>query len=219
MLRLRLIGGGLAVAACLAVLAGCGGSATPQLIGAYPRQVIATYVPPPPNTLVVYNADLELSSANVESAARQAASLAYSYGGYLAGSQTWYSGADLNISLSLAVPVANYAGLHDALLGLGRLENERVTGDLVRTGYDQAQWTTYSNLMVHFRPAASMLRLPELPSFGWSPAGTFRSAFGVFAALFTFVVDIVIWVMVVIGPFVLMGFGLRALVRRLRSRA
>ncbi len=218
MLRPRLLITGFVLAAGLADLVSCGPSATPQLIGAYPRQVIATYVPPPSNTLVVYNAELELSSTDVEAAARQATSLAYSYGGYLASSQTCYSGADLNISLVLAVPVANYAGLHDALLGLGRLENERVSGDLVRTGYDQSQWTTYSNLTVHFQPAMSPLQLPDLPSLGWSPVDTFRSAFGVFAALFTFVVDIVIWVAVVVGPFVLMGFGLRALIRRLRAR-
>jgi hypothetical protein len=47
---------------------------------------------------------------------------------------------------------------------------------------------------------------------------TFRAAFSVFAALFTYLVDILIWLTVVGGPFVLMGLGLRALVRRWRPR-
>jgi hypothetical protein len=41
----------------------------------------------------------------------------------------------------------------------------------------------------------------------------------VFASIFTVLIDVVIWVLVVVGPFVLMGLGLRWLIRRIRRPA
>lgn len=51
----------------------------------------------------------------------------------------------------------------------------------------------------------------------WDPAVTFRAAFGVFLKLFQLLVDALIWIVVVAGPFVLMGVGAVVVLRRVRE--
>jgi hypothetical protein len=85
----------------------------------------------------------------------------------------------------------------------------------VSTRSGVTDWNTFSNITVQLRPATSVA-LPSLPSRGWNPAHTFEQAFGVFASIFIFLVDFGIWIAVIVGPFILMGLGARALVRRLR---
>lgn len=51
----------------------------------------------------------------------------------------------------------------------------------------------------------------------WDPAATFRAAFGVFLQLFQLLIDALIWIVVVAGPFILMGVGLVAVLRRVRE--
>ena len=199
------------------VLSACAGSATPQLIAAHPVDAIATYVPPGRGSVVIYDAYLGLRVANVGAAAAKAEELAYAYGGYVQVGQSWYGGEKPQVTLTLAVPVAAYDSLYGALLRLGTLEHERVTGSLVSPG-DPDPWNYFSSITLHFSEAEPAWRWPTLPSLGWSPFSTFRAAFGVFAAIFTYLLDIVIWVTVVLGPFVLLGLGLRALVRRWRPR-
>jgi hypothetical protein len=198
------------------VLAACGGSASPQLIGSYPKGsgASSTYAPPPSNLLVVYNAYLDLEVADTDRAAQRATDLTYNYGGYLVSSQSWYQDNRKHTTLTLAVPVAQFESTRQALLDLGKLQSESVSGDLVNTCCGADSWNIFSNITLQLHPAPPTFRLPSLPNIGWSPAHTFESAFGVFAALFTFLVDIVIWAAVVVGPFVLLGVGLRALWRR-----
>ena len=197
-------------------LVACGSGSTPQLIGSYPKGAGPTYAPPPENLLVVYNASLELEVYDTDSAARRATQLAYDRGGYLVSSQSWYQNDRQYATLTLAVPVAQFEAARQALLGLGTLISENVSGDLVRTRYGADSWNTFSNITVQLRPTAAVVSLPSLPASGWSLARTFERAFGVFASIFTFLVDIVIWVVVVVGPFVLMALGVRAMIRRLR---
>jgi len=203
---------------CALALAACGGSATPQLIGSYPKDTGSspTYAPPPENLMVVYNAYLELEVYDTDSAARKATQLVYDYGGYLVSSQTWYQNDRKYTTLTLSVPVAQFDATRQALLGLGKLITENVSGDRVSTRYSADGWNTFSNITIQLRPSSASIKLPSLPSFGWNPARTFERAFSIFASIFTFLVDIVIWAAVVVGPFVLMGLGARALMRRLR---
>ena len=74
----------------------------------------------------------------------------------------------------------------------------------------------YATLTVHFIPDPPLFTLPRLPDTGWSPLRTFARAFGLFATIFTFILDLVIWLTVVVGPFILMALGARYLARRLR---
>jgi hypothetical protein len=199
-------------------LTACGGRATPQLIGSYPRSsdtsAFSSSEGAPMNTLVVYNAYLELEVANTDAAADRAGQVAYDYGGYLVSSQSWYQGDEKHATLTLAVPVARFDSAREALLRLGTLKSESVSGDLVSTGDGSNGWNTYSHITVQLRPTPPAISLPSIAPGWWNPVQTFRNAFDVFASIFTFLVDIVIWIVVVIGPFVLMGLGLRAIFRR-----
>jgi hypothetical protein len=204
----------LLVVAALA-LAACSGSSTPQLIGSHPKGASPTYAPPPANLLVVYSAYLELEVSNVDSAADRATQAAYDHGGYLVSSQSWYQGDRKYTTLTLAAPVAQFESAKRALLRLGALVGESTSGELISADSGASEWNTFSNITVQLRPAPG-IALPSLPSTGWNPARTFERAFGVFASIFTFLADVVIWVTVIAGPFVLVGWGARALVRRLR---
>jgi hypothetical protein len=192
-------------------LAACSASgATPQLIGAYPKTTSA----PPPAT-IVYNTNLTLEVYDPAPTAERAIQIAYDFGGYLVSSEMWSVGDDQYFTLTLAVPAAQFSGAREALLKLGTLINETVTSEWKYGG----QWDEYSTLTVNLRPAQPSLPRPAPINLGWNPVNTFSRAFGVFARLFTFLVDALIWVAVVLGPFVLMGLGLRAVIQRLRRRA
>lgn len=206
---------GLAVALAL-LLAACSPSATPQLISTYPRADGPPPTAPFPGRLIVYNADLTLEAADVDSAANRAAQLASDYGGYLIDSRAWYQGERKYAALTLAVPVPHFDSLRQSLLGLGTLVSESVSGE--PKPIHTADWNTYSTITLRLQSSAPSFRFewPALPTWGWSPARTFTQAFGVFFAIFAWLVDALIWIVVVIGPFALMGLGLRALARRMR---
>lgn len=209
---LIIIGLALGLAACTA------SGATPQLIGAYPKTTTTPFggqvAPPPPN--IVYNASLTLEVYDPASAADRVIQIAYDYGGYLTDSEMWSVGNDQYFTLTLAVPAPQFAGAREAILKLGTLTDETVSSDWT---YSNGRWDEYSILTVGLRPVKPALPRPAPFHLGWNPANTFARAFGVFATIFTFLVDAVIWVAVVLGPFVLMGLGLRVVVQRLRRRA
>ena len=199
------------IALLAALLAACAGASTPKLIGSYPAG--AGQNPPAlySSERLVYDGALELEVSNVSSAARQAENLAYDLGGYLSSSSSWKQQGRIHTTLVLCVPADHFEALYNRLLRLGSLISDNVYGQWV-SGYGPEY---YSQLTLTLRPRA--FSLPELPSFGWNPLRTFERALGVFVDIFGFIVDLLIWVLVVAGPFVLIGLGIRALVRRLRK--
>ena len=209
MSRMRFIRFGLFFLAL--TLAACSSSATPRLIASSPQE--KSYAPPPPGTSVIYSAYLEMEVTNPDRAADRAEKLSVDYGGYLSSSQSWYQEKDKLITVVLAVPAANFEGLKSALYNLGDVKSERITGQLISRGINQ--WSTYTEITVTLRPKSSAW--PEFPSTGWNPLRTLGRAWEVFVTLFGFMADILIWALVVLGPFVLMALGVRALVRRARK--
>lgn len=190
-------------------LAGCAPGSAPQLIGTYPRSGIAA---PPAEVRIVYSSALTLEVWDVDAAAERAVTLASDYGGYLVESRAWQVDGRHQATLALAVPAPNFDGLRQGLLGLGTLIEETVSSQ-PKPIYPEA-WSTFTQITVSLRPAAPALTLPDWPGTGWNPGRTFSQAFGVTAAIFAFVADVLIWALVVVGPFVLVGLGLRALWRR-----
>ena len=203
---------------CLAFgLAACSG-AGPQLIGTYPKEIgSSTRASPPANLLIAYNAYMELEVSNLDRAAEQATQVTYDHGGYLVSSDTWSSEGRKCATLTLAVPVLQFDPVHAALLDLGQLRREDISGQPVHVSPGGEGWNTFSNITVQLRTAASGFHISP-PSLGWSPVRTFEQAFGVFASIFTWLVDLLIWLVVIVGPFGLMGWGLVALVKRVRSK-
>src|SRR5687767_13800674 len=163
-------------------LAACGGSATPRLIGAYPRDAIATFPAPPQDVVLIYDAYVDLQVRDTSAAAEQAEDLAYGHGGYVSEIQSWYDGDSQHVTLKLAVPVSRYGDLRTALLGLGTVLNEQTYGTLTSYG-DPEPRNAYSTITVHFSPSAGTWRWPTLPALGWNPLRTFRAAFEVSASI------------------------------------
>jgi hypothetical protein len=194
------------------VLTACGGGATPQLIGAYPRgSETGAYTSSegaPMNTLVVYNAYLELEVYDVGSAAERAKQLAYDYGGYLASSQSWYQGDEQYATLTLAVPVAHYDDLRDSLLRLGTLKSESTSGELINTYDGSNGWNTFSNITVQLRPASIPGRTVEAAS-SWI-AGV--------VSFIAHVATVLFWIAVVVAPPFFMVVGIISALRWLINR-
>ncbi|MBN2147543.1 MAG: DUF4349 domain-containing protein [Anaerolineales bacterium] len=198
------------------LLTGCASGSEPRLVASYPQeeaQPIAQYVPQPP-AQYVYNAFLTMDVSSPASAAEEAEALANDYSGYLVSSQSWHSNGKKLITVVLAVPAPNFERLLDAVEGLGTVQSEQISGEWVSTGYS-SDWNVYSQITIQFNPKA--FAWPSLPGTGWHPGRTLENAFGVFLSIFGFLADVIIWVAVVVGPFVLIGLGIRAAARRLRK--
>jgi hypothetical protein len=74
----------------------------------------------------------------------------------------------------------------------------------------------YSQITLQLRPAALFhLPSPTAPPF-LHPVQTFRRAFVVFLSIFGFLLDILIWIVVVAGPFLLIALGMGAVIRKRR---
>jgi hypothetical protein len=191
-------------------LAACTPGAGPQLIGSYPRSggVI------PSDVRIIYESRLTLEVGNVDSSADRAVGFARDHGGYLLEERTWTQDGRKHATLALAVPVPAFDGLRSDLLSLGTLVDETVIG--APKPIHSTDWNTYTSITLTLRPAPSAITWPSFPAFGWDPGRTLRQAFGVSFSIFAFVVDVLIWLVVVLGPFVLVGLGLRALWRRAR---
>ena len=205
----------LLVLICTACTAS-GEAGEPQQIAAHPKNTPIAVAPPlPERAVLVYHLYLELQVSNVDAAASRAEDLAYRHGGYLVSTQSWYVDGRQNTTLVMAVPTANFESLRRDLRGLGKLNSENISGELVQP-YPRVQ-VPYSHITLHLRP--STLGLPPIaPRIGWDPVRTFQSAFAVFLKVFGFLADILIWVAVVIGPFALFFWLGIVLTRRLRSR-
>jgi len=193
-------------------LAACSSSSQPKLIGSYPSQGNSESQPVP-HEQFVYDATMEMEVWNPESTAQHAEERAYDYGGYLISSQSWTQDGQSHIQLVLAVPAPNYEALHQYILDLGTLQSERVSGQWVNSRYG-SDWSVYSEITVTFHPRTTVR--PVISITGWNPAHTLERAWRVFLTVFGFLVDILIWVVVLVGPFILMGLGLRVVIRKLR---
>jgi hypothetical protein len=194
------------------LLAGCApGSAT--MIASYPHPSDSTNPRPQP-TALNNSSRLSLQVDDVPYATSQAIELAQSYGGWVVDRYCRGEGADQVANLILSVPASSADRLRRALSGLGQVIN-------------QTSWTNYSGcitcseisyiyLELTPRPPTWVEEPPASRSSDWSPAWTLRHAWQVTAGIFTFLLDGLIWIAVVAGPFVLIGLGILALVRRAR---
>ena len=208
----------LGLVVLLLASAGCGGGddSSPDLIGAYPARVDQSgWVESLPDAAqIVYHATIDLQVRSVPNSVEDLKDLAHEHGGYLTSAQTWYDDHDENATVVIGVPAFNFDLLYDDVLRLGTLESESLRGEL--EPYRGRDWdeSIMSTITVHLSEKGASMRL-EWPN--WHAANTFEQAFGVASALFRFLLDAVIWIVVVVGPFVLLGWGARKLWQRSRK--
>ena len=199
------------------VLVGCSGAHTPQMIASYPKEPVPlngyqTYSPPADQ--IIYDASMVMQVSDPAHAADQAARLAYDYGGYLGSSQGWYAGSRYCVTVMLSIPAPSFDSVHNRLLELGRLMSEDVSGRL--TEYTPQGYTAYSQITIQFEPKKGIG--PVFPIYGWNPGRTLANALGVFISIFGFIVNAAIWIVVVVGPFVAIGWGVTRLMKRFRGK-
>lgn len=195
-----------------ALLSACSGSGPKQIAAAPKGGPIAVAPRPPQSIIIVYQAYMEFKVSDVDEAAGSATDLVYRYGGYLSASNSWYTDGRKVASLELAVPTTNFEGLRQSLRGLGDLVSESVSGEAIQNGYGGAQY--YSTITVQLRPGG--LSLPPIDTGGWDPGRTAQNAFDVFLSIFGFLADIIIWLVIVIGPFLAIGLAAGFIIRRMR---
>jgi hypothetical protein len=204
-----------------AALAACS-SAAPRQIATYPAEAPPATPAPiarepyPRDQIVVRNAYLEFEVNDVDAAAGRVAALAYEHGGYPVTTQSWVQDGRQVTTVTLAVPAGRFDELRRRLLDLGTLITERTSSETVpndESSSDRSRaYPPYTQVTVLLRPAA----VSFVTTNGWNPARTFERAFGVVASIFQVVADVLIWVIVVGGPFALVGWGVWALLRRVR---
>jgi hypothetical protein len=182
------------------ILAGCSSGDQPLRIAAFPAQS--------PNS---YHTHLVIETYDIAGAARRASQLANEYGGYTFDQRLTTSAGRHTYIIQISVHATQNEPLRAALAHLGRVVDEWRTSDLTsspRRIYPEPDTT----IELYLRES----RYTPLPvsSSGWDPRRTAAQAFAVFRTIFSFVFDILIWAAIVIGPFVLVGWAVWALVRR-----
>jgi len=206
---LGLVGTGLVTLAVL--LSGCGGS------GVSIDELRSEYAPPTrmPYTwvTVVYDASLVLDVWDPDEAASTAAQIAYENGGYLESARSWFDGGDKHVIVVLVVPGPGFDTVYSQVRGLGKVITEQIDGEA--ESYREPDGDTrFSHITLEFHPRGFAFNIPSPNLNEWRPLRTFQRAFRVFAAIFGFLVDMVIWVLVLIGPFAALWLGGRWWLRR-----
>lgn len=196
---------------CALILGACSGEARgePEMIASYPRQDPQS---PQPPTTYVYHAMLELNVARLERTAGKAVDLVYQYRGYLVRSYAWQSDNIQHTTLVLAVPAANFDQAFNALSRLGDVVDQHLSEEWTGSRPGDG-WEGYSEITITLNEHGAVW--PRL-SWGWNPLHTLSSAWDVFTTIFGFLVDVVIWVAVVVGPFVALAWLLRRVVKKQR---
>lgn len=176
----------------------CDGTSMPQVIASHPREDAE------PQLSVPTEGRFELTVRNAARAMDDVAHLAVEHDGIVMDEAEWRSSHGRNGSMTVIIPVANLGSFLRGLRTVGTV----LTDQLVIDG-DQSVTNTHLRIILH-EPIVSE---PQT----WNPARTFGTALSVFLHLFQVVVDGLIWIVVVAGPFVLMGIGLFVVLRRARQ--
>jgi hypothetical protein len=194
------------------LLTGCAASVGPVQVASFPRLTpIAKY---PPDQML-YRSYIEILVADVDRAAETAAYRASANSGYLVSTNSWYTDGRKVISMELVVPTNHFENLRRDLLSLGQVVNESLTGQPANPPlYDNP--VEYSQIALQLRPTNYYVQPPVEPPV-WHPVRTLPRALSVFLSIFGFLTDILIWVVVVAGPFLLIGLGIGVIIRRRRS--
>jgi hypothetical protein len=197
------------------LLAGCA-PGSPTLIASYPHPSDPANPPRPQPTALNNSSRLSIEVDNVSYATSQAIDLAQSYGGYVVDRDGHGEGTEQVANLILAVPTSGAERLRRALAGLGQVIDQTTWSD--RSGCITCTETSYIYLELIPRPPTWVEKPPASRDQNWSPAWTLRRAWQVTTGIFTFLLDGLIWIAVVVGPFALIGWGILALVRRARHK-
>jgi hypothetical protein len=188
---------------CL-VLAAC--SQAPELIAAYPVSGTSHQNSPHADPYH-YEAVISMDVRDVDDAEESIARLAQDFNGYMTGTSSYWVGEQKYSDLTLELPFNRYNDFRQALDRIGDVTHERLSS---YTSYSSGSWDD-TRVTISLSPnQETPIKLPS----GWRPLTTLESAFQVFLTVFGFIVDILIWIVVVAGPFALLAWIIVRIVRR-----
>ncbi len=193
----------LIIVLLIGLFTACSKTGGPEQIAVHPKDEPIAVYPLSPENPGIYNATLDMEVSNVARAAERAKEIAFEQGGYLVSAQSWYRDGEKHTTVVLAVPAYRFDRTRDELLRLGNLTGEWISSELVSPGSGLGD--TFAQITIYMHPKESLLPKFSLPK--WRPVRTFEKAFDVFVSIFGFLLDIVIWMVVVVGPFILIGWG------------
>jgi hypothetical protein len=206
---------GFFLAVVAGVLSACTAPGGPEQIAVHPNESQIAVYPRLPLGTIIYSAALDMEVSNVERAAQYAKEIAFKEHGYLVSAQSWYQDGEKQMSVVIAVPAYRFDAVLQDLMRLGNLLGEWISSEKV---YPQADSTeSYSQISIFLHPKESALSQISLPK--WRPVRTFEKAWEVSLSLFGFLLDIIIWLVVVIAPFILIAWGALTVYRWFRKAA
>lgn len=182
----------------------------PVALATYPRVTPIAIYPAHPDGIVRISIDLLVD--DVSQASADAISLAAESGGYLAGQSPWKVADTHLLVIDLAIPQRSYDNFHRQLIKLGEVFSE-TSWQEPRPG-SPIDPTRYLLLTLTLRQDGYH---PLPVDSGWNPGHTLEQAWQVFVSIFSFLVDILIWIVVVVGPFAALAALIYFTVRRLRK--
>jgi len=204
------------ILSCAAILAACSGGARsePEMIASFPASDPGSLQPvsPHPPDQFVFDAFLELNVSNIRDTSGQAIDLVYQYGGTLVSIISWKTGNIAHTKLVLTIPMTYFDKTFNALSELGTVVNQQMNGGWVRSESGE-YWNATSEITLELHERTS-IRSWKIGS--WSPLRTLSHAWDVFVTIFGFLADVIIWLVVVLGPFMILAYILYRVIKRVR---
>lgn len=195
------------------VVASCGTSEDAVLIGSYPalHSGEMEFDHLPNNSIIIYHSQIDLQVQSIPSSVDDIIELAGKYGGYTTYAYIWYQDTDEHATVIVSVPTFNFDSLYDRITRLGKLLDETIIGELSSSSNRDNSKLEMSTITVHLTKKSTFTS----PSVGeWRPLSTFADAFEVASAIFRFLFDVIIWIAVIAGPFVLIWWLFRQAAKR-----
>ncbi|MDX1435353.1 MAG: DUF4349 domain-containing protein [Anaerolineales bacterium] len=190
------------------------GGPGPQQIASYPQSTGPDWSLPvqPGGGHLVYSAYIALELRDPEATSNKAIHIARDYGGYLVNSYTSRSNYEESVTVEVHIPPRHFEAARRAFRGLGDIVRETVTGE---ESSHPAGWDGYAQITLFLRRQPP--RFTVWQDIGWNPGETLSEALKVSGRLLGFTVDLLIWLVVILGPFVLIAGAAVWVARRLRS--
>lgn len=193
----------------------CSAQDSPELIGSYPSNPDSSQTRSNTSKSIdlVYEAEIDLHVGDVYRTSEKISRLADQYGGYLVDSQTWFLGDEDHAQLVIKVPSYNFFPLYNAIKKLGEVEFETYIGEPqfdYSKGLDRG---VISEISIHLSATPSWYHAK--PVKGWYPLNTFQNALAVSTSIITFIIDVLIWIIVVLSPFVLIFIAFKRIQKQL----
>ena len=195
----------------LFLLTACSSRNSPLLIaGAPANELIAAY--PLTNLPIqspVYQGRLELEVRDIQRAVDSILEIAEDNGGFMISIHQWTEDNYPVAQIVISIPAAHFEAAWSQLTRVGRSMGYHVSPDPnpVPGSFSASSEITITLYQKSWLSLFAGLRNTHL-------ADTLRHAWEILSSLLIFLFDVIVWLLVVVGPFGLLGWGIIKIIRR-----